>query len=133
MVNDTGYIGTRTVNGSGQIVLDDPVTSVEAGFNFVPTALTLPPEVALSDGPTLGQPRRIVRTVLQTYESVNVKVGRNIYSIRRAEDDLSAAPTPENRNMELWNLGWDTKGQIRISCPDPVPFTLLGLLLEIEF
>lgn len=133
VVDGTGSVGTKTVDGSGQIVLESPATQVEAGFMFTPTAKTLPPEVSLPDGPTLGQPRRIVKVTFQLYESVSIKLERNAYVLTLAENDLSVAPDLQTRKVTMYRLGWDETGQIDFSAPDPVPFTLLSLAIEIEF
>jgi hypothetical protein len=133
VVNETGSIGPKTVTAGGSVVLDENATSVQAGFNFTPYGKTLPPEISLPDGPTLGQPRRVTRVILQTSESVSARVDGSIYAVTRAEDDISLAPTPRSVNIELYRLGWDKKGQIEFEAPDPAPFTLLGLLKDIEF
>jgi hypothetical protein len=133
VVNDTGYIGLRTVTGAGHVVLDDAATSVQAGFTFLPETLTLPPELNLPDGPTLGEPRRIVRVVIQLDNSVGVELSGNTFILRTALEDLTTSPTPAKNLAEFYLLGWDDKGQVRITAPTPVPFTMIGLMTEIEF
>ena len=55
------------------------------------------------------------------------------FVLRRAEQDLTEAPTAMDGQMEFWLLGWDAKGQVRITAPEPVPFTLLGMMVELDF
>jgi hypothetical protein len=74
-----------------------------------------------------------VRVTLQVNESVFATVQGKAFTLRKSLDDLTLAPTPFTGLMEFWLVGWDKKGQVRISCPDPVPFTMLGLSTEIEF
>jgi hypothetical protein len=133
VVDGTGYLGTKTVNASGHITIDSAADQIEAGFGFTPSAKTLPPEVALPDGPTMGQPRRIVKVTFQLHDSVSVKLVNHIFVLTVAEEDLTTAPELKTRKVEMWKLGWDNKGQVEFTAPHPVPFTLLSLGVEIEF
>lgn len=133
VVDETGYIGKRTVSAGGVITLDMPATSVHAGFLFEPTARTLPPEVALPDGPTMGEPRRVVSVTFQLHESVSVKLNGGVYVMTAAEDDLTSAPPLKNQKVTMYALGWGNSGQVTFSAPHPVPFTLLSMSVEIEF
>ena len=129
----TGYLGTAVVGSNARFTTTEHHAELWAGFTFAPTTLTLPPEVSLADGPTLGQPRRVVRVVLLVADSVAASVDGNHFVLRRAEQDLTEAPTAMDGQMEFWLLGWDAKGQVRITAPEPVPFTLLGMMVELDF
>lgn len=133
VVDSTGALDPQVVTGAGHVTLPETATRVEVGFDFIPTLLTLPPEVSMPEGPTLGQPRRVVRVILQVDTTVAASVNGKHFTLRAAGDDLTVAPTALTGLMEFWLMGWDKKGQVRISCPSPVPFTLLGLSIEIEF
>lgn len=133
VVGGTGYVGPLTVNGSGQITLDSAATEVEVGFNFTPTLKTLPPEVNVPEGPTMGEPRRVVRVTFQLYESVSVSLQGKTYVLTLAEEDLTAAPTAKTEKIEMFNLGWDLVGQVDIAAPHPAPFTLLSISTDLEF
>lgn len=133
VVNGTGALDPIIVSATGHVIVADAVVSIEAGFSFTPSALSLPPEVALPDGPTLGQPRRVVRAVLQVDSSINATIQGKQFVLRTAGEDLGTVPVAFTGQMEFWLMGWDKFGQVRIDCPDPVPFTLLGLMLEVEY
>lgn len=133
VVDGTGYIGKKTVSAGGVITLDMAATSVHAGFLFTPTARTLPPELALQEGPTMGQPRRVVSVTFQLHESISVKLNGKVFVMTAAQDNLTAAPVLRSQKVTMYALGWDQNGQVTIEAPHPVPFTLLSLSAEIEF
>ena len=133
VVDGTGALGPVTVAVDGSVTLNSAATSIAVGLNFIPTTLSLPPEMNLPDGPSMGQPRRVVRAVLQVDQSVSAQVRGKNFVLRTAREDLTKPPVPFTGQMEFYLMGWDRQGQVRISCPDPVPFTMLGLTTEIEF
>jgi len=125
-------LGTFTTNGSGQITLNDAVSSVEIGLAFSPLVTTLPPETQLQDGVTVGQRRRIVRAVLDLVTTLNVKAGGTKILIRQVTDDFSQEPTTVTERKEVYLLGWGKLGRVDITQDEPLPLTLNGVMLEVE-
>lgn len=125
-------LGTFTTNGSGLVTLTDSVTSVEIGLEYTPEITTLPPEMQLPDGVTVGQKRRIVRAVLDLVSTLNVKAGGTRILLRSVTDDFSLEPTATTQRKEVFLLGWSKEGRVTITQEEPLPMTLNGVLLEVE-
>ena len=125
-------LGTFTTNSSGVVTLDQAVTSVEIGLAYTPEITTLPPEMQLPDGVSVGQKRRIVRAVLDLVSTLNVKAGGTRILLRNVTDDFSQEPTALTQRKEVYLLGWSKEGRVTITQEEPLPMTLNGVLLEVE-
>lgn len=125
-------LGTFTTNGSGELTLGQAVTSVEIGLAYTPEITTLPPEMQLPDGVSVGQKRRIVRAVLDLVSTLNVKAGGTRILLRNVTDDFSQEPTALTQRKEVYLLGWSKEGRVTITQEEPLPMTLNGILLEVE-
>ena len=125
-------LGEFTTNSSGQITLVDGVKEVEIGLSYTPEITTLPPETQLQDGITVGQKRRIVRTVLDIVSTLNVKAQGTKILVRSVTDDFSLEPQPITRREEVFMLGWNLLGRVTITQDEPLPLTLNGVMLEVE-
>ena len=125
-------LGTFTTDGSGNVTLNDSVTSVEIGLAYTPVISTLPPEFALADGVSVGQKRRIVRAVLDLYQTLDVKAKGTKILIRNVTEDFSLEPTAVTARREVYMLGWGNEGTVTITQDEPLPFSLNGILLEVE-
>lgn len=125
-------LGTFTTNSSGVVTLDQAVTSVEIGLAYTPEITTLPPEMQLPDGISVGQKRRIVRAVLDLVSTLNVKAGGTRILLRSVTDDFSLEPSPITQRKEVYLLGWSKEGRVTVTQEEPLPMTLNGILLEVE-
>ena len=125
-------LGTFTTDGSGNVTLNDSVTSVEIGLAYTPVISTLPPEYQLDDGVSVGQKRRIVRAVLDLYQTLDVKAKGTKILIRNVTEDFSLEPTAVTARREVYMLGWGNEGTVTITQDEPLPFSLNGILLEVE-
>ena len=133
VVKSNNYsLGTFTTDGSGNVTLLDSVTSVEIGLAYTPVISTLPPEFQLADGVSVGQKRRIVRAVLDLFETLDVKAKGTKILIRNVTEDFSLQPTSVTARREVYLLGWGTEGSVTITQDEPLPFSLNGILLEVE-
>ena len=133
VVKSNNYsLGTFTTDGSGNVTLNDSVTSVEIGLAYTPVISTLAPEFQLNDGVSVGQKRRIVRAVLDLYETLDVKAKGTKILIRNVTEDFSLQPTAVTARREVYMLGWGTEGSVTITQDEPLPFSLNGILLEVE-
>ena len=92
----------------------------------------MPPETQLQDGITVGQKRRIVRTVLDIVSTLNVKAQGTKILVRSVTDDFSLEPQPITRREEVFMLGWNLLGRVTITQDEPLPLTLNGVMLEVE-
>jgi len=125
-------LGTFTTDGSGVVTLGQEVTSVEIGLAYTPEITTLPPEMQLPDGVSVGQKRRVVRAVLDLVTTLNVKAGGTRILLRSVTDDFSQEPTALTQRKEVYLLGWSREGRVTVTQEEPLPMTLNGILLEVE-
>ena len=125
-------LGSFTTDGSGNLTLQDAVTSVEIGLSYVPTVKTLPAEFQLQDGVSVGQKRRIVRAVLDLYKTLDAKAKGTKILIRSVTDDFSTEPSEVTARKEVYLLGWSDDGSVTITQDEPLGFSLNGILLEVE-
>jgi len=133
VVKSGGYsLGTFTTSSNGTVTLSDSVTSVEIGLAYTPVISTLPPEFQLEDGVSVGQKRRIVRVVLDLFETLDVKAKGTKILIRNVTEDFSLEPTAVTARKEIYLLGWGNEGSVTITQDEPLPFSLNGILLEVE-
>jgi hypothetical protein len=125
-------LGTFTTSANGTVTLNDPVTSVEIGLAYTPVISTLPPEFQLADGVSVGQKRRIVRVVLDLFETLDVKAKGTKILIRNVTSNFALQPDAITARKEVYLLGWGTEGSVTITQDEPLPFSLNGILLEVE-
>ena len=128
-----GYLGSFAVSAGGVLTLDQACTDIEVGLYFMPLIKTLPPEVALEDGPTIGEPRHVASVTMMLKDTVTVSVGNQSLAIRSVSEDVEDIPAVYTGLATFNMLGWDTSGQITITWPEPLPSTLLALSLRVEF
>lgn len=129
-----------TSNGSGVATfLRAADTSWQAGLKFaVPDpdypdliwiCKTLPIELQLPEGSTLGKKRRIVRTSVRLHNTSALMVNNSRVSFQRfGSNILDQRVTPETgvRNIRGM-LGWDFNGSVIVGSDQSLPATVLGL------
>jgi hypothetical protein len=139
VVDGRSDIGTFTPDGAGHIVIPVRATFIEGGFGFRTIVRTLPPEMVLPDGPTTGQPRRVVRSSIRLQDALAVTVrnvagnGRTKLLNTRAESDLGVAAPLMHGDFDIYQLGWDTEGSVEISQATNAPMTLMSIATDVEF
>jgi hypothetical protein len=133
VVDGASDIGLHLVDIAGQVSINVPATTVEGGLGFTPYVRTLPPEMGLPDGPTPGQPRRIVCANLRVDRTLAMTVRRTKVLNTKAHLDLGLAAEPITGNVEVFMLGWDDLGQVDVSQNGNGPFNLLSANLDVEF
>ena len=52
--------------------------------------------------------------------------------IRNVTEDFSLEPTAVTARKEIYLLGWGNEGSVTITQDEPLPFSLNGILLEVE-
>jgi len=125
-------LGSYTTDGTGNLTLNDAVTEVEIGINYIPVLTTLPPEFQLQDGISFGQKRRIVRAVLDLNETLDVKAKGTKVIIRRVTSNFANPPDAITARKEIYFLGWSNDGTVTVTQDEPLPIGLNGILLEVE-
>ena len=134
VVSGNYSLGSKTVGSDGSLSTSpDTFTTITAGLDYTPTITTLAPELQVEGGTSAGTHRRVVRTVLDLNESLDVSAKGTKLLIRNVNDDLSTEPSKVTGRKEFWMLGWDRLGEVTITQTEPLPLTVNGIMVELEF
>lgn len=138
-VRADGSIMDDATPSSGSITLTRNGTVVEVGLDYDVTVTTMPVTSDFNNGSILTEKKRLIRIVGDFYQTLGVYVtttgtSSNVLVPERnlGEDVLDAAPSAYTGIKEVYLNGWDRLAQVTITQTDPQPFTLLGLLIEVE-
>lgn len=134
---DGFYKGTKTVNSSGEITLDEsPTDYVEAGPDQItPTVRLLPVTLANQNETISGSKKRIYEAVLNLNETQGLTLNGSKVSFRQLGDNLLDTTIPVfNGEKRIYGLtGWSDTAQVEITQPDPQPMTVLGVIQKVSF
>jgi hypothetical protein len=138
-VRANGAIMDDATPSGGSITLARTATEVEVGLDFDITVKTMPITSNFENGSILAEKKRLIRIVADLYESSGVYVTTSGTSSTvllpdrsLGEDVLDTVPDPFTGIKEVYLNGWDRLAQVTITQTDPQPFTLLGLVVELE-
>lgn len=122
----------------GQVTIPAPAASVvHVGLPYVSALDTLKPDMPLPDGTLQARTQRPVKLWLRMHESLGGEVVRGgvterIY-LRRAPDAMTRAlPLFSGDHEIVPPAGWDRGSPMRIQTSEPLPFTILGLVMEVQ-
>lgn len=132
VVSGNYYLGDFTATAGGEIVLNNAVTSIRVGYNYIPEIETLPVHLQLADGVYTGRPKRIARVILGLNSTLSVSVAGNRLIIRQVRDDFSNAPNPVTGKREFFLLGYNRDATITVTQTEPLPMRVLGLAMEVS-
>jgi hypothetical protein len=125
--------------GGGQVPLDPPARTAQAGLGFAHLVEPLPPELAGQYGARTG-PVRLVSVTFRLLETaalaVDLGAGAKPVPFRRlGRDVLDVGPRPFTGDRTLRAIGWRrdaTRPLWRIEGDTPLPLTLLSVTTEIR-
>jgi hypothetical protein len=136
-------LGHYTLDESGTLTLNDPSWNVQVGLNFVQRLEPMPPEVQLSDGFTVGQPKRIVSTDIFVNSTLSLKIGSEEMLVFEVTDEFNeidpsvgeipAEPTRQNKTYKFYGLGYDERPTVTIINDKPLPCEVSGMSMEVEY
>ena len=132
-VRADGAIMADATPSGGSITLARAGEEVEVGLDYDVTIKTMPITSMFGDGSILTNYKRVIRVVADMYESLGVYVNGTLLPDRQlGEDVLDTTPASFTGIKELYLTGWTRLAQVEITQTDPQPFTLLGLVVEVE-
>ena len=132
-VKADGAVMPDATPASGSITLSRTASTVEVGLDYDVTVTTMPLNVDFADGPILTRKKRIVRVVLDLYETLGIYVhGHEIPARQFGAGILNNVPVEFTGIEEVFLNGWDRLAQVSITQTDPLPMMILGLALEVE-
>lgn len=132
VISGNYYLGRYTVNGSNQLTLNIPVSSITVGYSFTVEVQTMPVEITDRSGSYNGKPKRISRVIMDLNETLSVSIQGNRLIIRQVNDDFSIQPTPVTGKREFFLLGYYRDASVTITQSEPLPLRLNGLVMEVS-
>jgi hypothetical protein len=102
-----------------------------AGLYFASLCQTLPPSIALNDGQIGGRRHRICRVWVHVLDSALFRVDGQTITAWRGGEDVTAPWPQRSGPIEFRLMGWRREPTVTLTQDDPVPFTVLGLSMEI--
>jgi hypothetical protein len=131
---DGSFMGEFVVSG-GQVVIDRPADTMEAGYAFTPIIETMPLNLPLQNGPNHAEPKRMIRAAIDLHESLGVLLEYSGLTERIADKTTGLNqfdnPKPLSGLRDMWLLGWDKVATLTITQDEPVPMTVLAISLEV--
>jgi hypothetical protein len=106
---------------------------LEVGLNYETKITTLPIAPETQKGASIFRRRRVVKADISMIDSLGVYVRDNFKGDREFTAILDKTPELFTGFKEYYLLGYDRLQQIEVSQKEPLPFTLTGIGLEIEY
>jgi hypothetical protein len=127
----------RTVS-SGSITLNNSYETVHVGLPYTSTLQTMRIEAGAQDGTAQGKKKRISRVTYRLYNTLGLKHGPgvdrlDIIPFRSSADDMDEAPALFTGDKEVeFPRNWDKDGYIFLVQDQPLPFTVLAIMPELN-
>jgi hypothetical protein len=127
----------RVVSG-GSISLNGSYTVAHVGLPYTSTLQTMRIEAGAKDGTAQGKKKRISRITYRLYNTLGLKHGPSssrldIIPFRSSADDMDAAPAMFTGDKEIeFPRNWDKDGYIFLVQDQPLPFTVLAIMPELN-
>ena len=132
-VKADGAVMANATPSSGNITLSRSAAAVEVGLDYDTLVKTMPLNMDFANGPILMRKKRIIRVMLDVYETLGLYVDGTLLPDRAlGVGILNNTPTPYTGLKDVYQMGWTELAQVEISQTDPVPMLLLGVSLEME-
>jgi hypothetical protein len=138
---DGTTVESATVGTDGSLITTTPASSrITVGFPYTARLKTMRPEVQTQRGSIQGRPKSFTDAGLRLYQSWGGKIGESFsqmrdisYKVPGSSVALSGATayTGDLHPFALWG-GVNRDGYICIQHEDPWPFTLLGVMVDME-
>ena len=125
VIIDDAMAADATVSSGAIVVSTLPTSYIEIGLNYTPTIKTMPIELKLPSGNTVGQKKRIVEASALLYLSQNL-------TLDAKEFPFTAANFFTGKKRRKPMLGYDREGQLTFSQSAPLFFTLLGVEYKVS-
>lgn len=123
---------------SGSITLDRSTQVAQVGEGYNGNIQTMKIDQGTREGGALMKPKRIHRTTLRLWETVNLMVGTTEATIdrvifRTSADNLGEAIQPFTGDKEHTpNSTYDREGQVYLRQDQPLPCTVIAMMMEME-
>jgi len=133
-----GFVQSGLEVSSGAITLTTAVEEATVGLPYTMVMEALDIEAGAQGGTARGQRKRISEIYLELYRSMGGRVGRDSSHMsdilyRTTDDPMGTTPDLKTDLVRIgFDGGWVDSTSIRIEHDDPLPFTVLGIVAEME-
>lgn len=120
----------------GSITLDEPAGIVHAGLPIVADIETLPVAAGVDSGYAQGRAKNVNKVWLRVYRSSGVFVGPSTDHLTEAKqrtvEDYGLPPALKSDEIEVMlTPTWGQSGQVFVRQADPLPLTLVSMVMEV--
>lgn len=129
---DGYYLGDFAVDNAGNINVVESVSEITVGYNYTFTIKTLPVDIDLQTGSTIGLPKRIARVFVGLDSASSLSISGNKLLLRQVADDVGEVPAPVTGTYEFRLLGYQKDAFVELTQEAPLPATVLGMSMEIQ-
>ena len=126
-----GSVATPKKVTGGQINLDIAAKEVAIGLPYTTTIELLHPNPQVSGGTAQGRKLSVNEVTLRLYETVGCSVNGVDVPFNSFGEKLDTAPVPFTGDKRIGQLGWASPSNLKIEQHLPMPFTLLGCILQV--
>ena len=124
---------TSTGALTNKAVFPRPSYHSEVGLNYNVTIKTLPLNVDTKQGGNINLRKRVVRAILNIYESLGISVQDSFMPDKKFIVELDVPTDLYTGIKEIYLLGYGRIVDLEITQTDPLPLFLLNLDIELEF
>jgi hypothetical protein len=123
---------------AGTVHATGPASSLmHIGLAYTSEITTLPPEAAAGAGSAQNQLKRVSEVSIRFSESLGGEYGRDdifepIVARTLAMPMSEAIPPFSGDRRVKFPAGWDRQGQVTIRSSDPLPFTVLAIITDVQ-
>ena len=131
-----GAVRPPQVVTGGQVTLDETATKAIVGLPITADLQTLPMAVEM-DAFGQGRAKNVNRAWLRVYQSLGFKAGPSLAKLReypsRTTEPFGSPPALQTKEAEIaLDNKWQDGGQVYVRQTDPLPLTVVALVLEVE-
>lgn len=133
VLSDNYYLGDFPVDASGNIDVVENVLNITVGYNYTFTIKTLPVDIDLQTGSTIGLAKRIARVFVGLDSAASLSISGNRLLLRQVSDAVETAPDAVTGVYEFRLLGYQKDAFVELTQDEPLPAVVLGMSMEIQF
>lgn len=131
-----GAVRPQQVVTGGQIELDAPCTKAQVGLPITADIQLLPMAVE-AQAFAQGRPKNVNKVFLRVYQSLGIFAGPSLDDLKefaaRTVEPFGSPPNLQTKECEIVLKGtWSDGGQVYVRQSDPLPLTIVSLILEAE-
>ena len=130
------FLGTYRVNNAGILELPDTVTKqvdIEVGLPYLAYLHPMPIDAPTRSGTLSGRKRRVSRLIVETYDTLSLKLQNDVILTRDVTDNLAGQPRPRKGPYEFNFLGYSREPVITLALNEPMKATILSMQAEIAY